>query len=348
MKLDVADDQRWRLRDQRARQRARVGVFEADDARIVAQRCVQLAAGRHRRRKRARAPRASSTCVKPPVEAPTSRQTRPAGSTPNASSACASFTPPRDTQGCGGVTSSAASSAIRSDGFRHQHAVGAHAAGFDRRARLGAALGKAARHKQKIGANAGHVLVLARRVRGGKTFRLQGQRPRASLAPADDVGETRMSQVSRRALDGQCGRADQRSRRVPQRCADADASAQRRAGRSRRDRRRRAHPRRRDHRAGSARSGDRARASASIRSSISSPRRSTSTAARAPRQPLSGPVRGRADADQGPDADGRPADQVRQPRLRQLRRRRAAALHAMRCSRRAWCRSANRRRRSSG
>ena len=35
--------------------------------------------------------------MKPPVEAPTSRQSRPAGSTPNASSAWASFSPPRET-----------------------------------------------------------------------------------------------------------------------------------------------------------------------------------------------------------------------------------------------------------
>ena len=36
--------------------------------------------------------------MKPPVEAPTSRQSRPAGSTPSASSACASFSPPRETK----------------------------------------------------------------------------------------------------------------------------------------------------------------------------------------------------------------------------------------------------------
>ena len=35
--------------------------------------------------------------MKPPVDAPTSRQSRPVGSTPNASSACASFSPPRET-----------------------------------------------------------------------------------------------------------------------------------------------------------------------------------------------------------------------------------------------------------
>ena len=39
--------------------------------------------------------------MKPPVEAPTSRQTRPAGSIPNASSAAASLWPPRLTYGSG-------------------------------------------------------------------------------------------------------------------------------------------------------------------------------------------------------------------------------------------------------
>ena len=43
------------------------------------------------------APRWRRTSVKPPVDAPTSRQSSPAGSTPNASSACASFSPPRET-----------------------------------------------------------------------------------------------------------------------------------------------------------------------------------------------------------------------------------------------------------
>ena len=39
--------------------------------------------------------------MKPPVEAPTSTQSRPAGSTPSASSPCASFSPPRETYGGG-------------------------------------------------------------------------------------------------------------------------------------------------------------------------------------------------------------------------------------------------------
>ena len=55
------------------------------------------------------APRWSRTSVNPPVEAPRSRQSRPAGSTPNASSAFASLTPARETYGGGRSTSSGAS-----------------------------------------------------------------------------------------------------------------------------------------------------------------------------------------------------------------------------------------------
>ena len=47
------------------------------------------------------APRCSSTSLKPPVEAPRSRQSSPAGSTANASSAFASLPPARETYGGG-------------------------------------------------------------------------------------------------------------------------------------------------------------------------------------------------------------------------------------------------------
>ena len=68
-------------------------------------------AGRAPRRPRRHAPRPrwSRTSVKPPVEAPTSRQTSPAGSIPNASSAAASLWPPRLTYGSGSATSIATS-----------------------------------------------------------------------------------------------------------------------------------------------------------------------------------------------------------------------------------------------
>ena len=56
-----------------------------------------------RERRRARAPRCNRTSVKPPVDAPTSRPSGPAGSIPKASSAAASLWPPRLTYGSGCV-----------------------------------------------------------------------------------------------------------------------------------------------------------------------------------------------------------------------------------------------------
>ena len=89
---------------------ARVRPLEHDDARVVAQPRVR--AGRSRRRARSRAPRraAAGTSVKPPVDAPTSRQSSPRGSTPSASSPCASFSPPRETYGGGRARRSSSAS----------------------------------------------------------------------------------------------------------------------------------------------------------------------------------------------------------------------------------------------
>ena len=73
-------------------------------ARSRAGRCAAAsAAPRRPRRARSRPrPRAGAgSRVKPPVEAPTSSARRPAGSSPNASSALASLTPPRETNGGG-------------------------------------------------------------------------------------------------------------------------------------------------------------------------------------------------------------------------------------------------------
>src|SRR5918992_4377475 len=56
------------------------------------------------------APRWRRTSVKPPVEAPTSRARRPAGSTSSASSAWSSFSPPRETKRGGCVSSSSTAS----------------------------------------------------------------------------------------------------------------------------------------------------------------------------------------------------------------------------------------------
>src|SRR5580704_12198314 len=63
------------------------------------------------------APRVRRTSVKPPVEAPMSRQTRPVGSSAKASSAAASLTPPRDAQGWGASASIGASPATSSEAF---------------------------------------------------------------------------------------------------------------------------------------------------------------------------------------------------------------------------------------
>src|SRR5581483_9481841 len=63
------------------------------------------------------APRFSRQSVKPPVEAPTSRQSRPATSTPSASRALASFSPPREAKRRPSSTISSASSATSWPGF---------------------------------------------------------------------------------------------------------------------------------------------------------------------------------------------------------------------------------------
>ena len=82
-------------------------------------------AGRARRRARRRgcAPRCSRTSVKPPVDAPTSRQTRPVGSISNASSAAASLWPPRETYGSRSTRSSGVVGSTRSPGLRSRRAA---------------------------------------------------------------------------------------------------------------------------------------------------------------------------------------------------------------------------------
>ena len=96
----VADDQVDRPADQLGGELADVGAV-VDDAR--GRRCAApRRAGRSRRRPRPprAAPARSSTSVKPPVEAPASRQRRPRTSRPsgsNAASAPASLWPPRET-----------------------------------------------------------------------------------------------------------------------------------------------------------------------------------------------------------------------------------------------------------
>ncbi len=60
--------------------------------------------------------------MKPPVEAPTSRQIRPAGSIANASSAAASLCPPRETYGSGASTASTTEGSTRSPDLRSRRA----------------------------------------------------------------------------------------------------------------------------------------------------------------------------------------------------------------------------------
>ena len=69
------------------------------------------------------APRWSRTSVNPPVDAPTSRQTRPVGSIPNASRAAASLWPPRLTYGSGASTSTLDVASTRSPGLRSWRAA---------------------------------------------------------------------------------------------------------------------------------------------------------------------------------------------------------------------------------
>ncbi len=70
--------------------------------------------------------------MKPPVDAPTSSARRPLGSIPKASSAFASFTPPRETNGGGSVTATSASSATSSPGLLAGCAAHADVAGDHR------------------------------------------------------------------------------------------------------------------------------------------------------------------------------------------------------------------------
>ena len=79
-------------------ERSRVRPLQHDDARIDAQLVRELAVADVDRDDLA-APRWSRQSVKPPVDAPTSRQRCRAASTPNVSSAPASLTPPRETYG---------------------------------------------------------------------------------------------------------------------------------------------------------------------------------------------------------------------------------------------------------
>ena len=93
---DVDHDQVGRVGQLRRLQRPRVDALDHRHPRVLAQRPVELAVG-DVERDTCSAPACSRQSVKPPVEAPTSRQRRPAGSTSSASSALRSLIPPRET-----------------------------------------------------------------------------------------------------------------------------------------------------------------------------------------------------------------------------------------------------------
>ncbi len=90
--------------------------------------------------------------MNPPVDAPTSRQSRPATSTPNASSAFASLCPARETYGGGATTSSSMSSANLLAWFR----VPGHEPGQDERLGLRARLGETALDQHDVKPLLGH------------------------------------------------------------------------------------------------------------------------------------------------------------------------------------------------
>ena len=115
------DGQRDRLGARTAGgQAAGVRALHRDDPGIARGAIRPAGRGRRRRRRPPDAPRCSRTSVKPPVDAPTSRQTRPAGSTPNASSAPVSFWRPARDERQRRLHDSTASDACRrrSPGFR--------------------------------------------------------------------------------------------------------------------------------------------------------------------------------------------------------------------------------------
>ena len=84
--------------------------------------------------------------MKPPVDAPTSRQSRPVTSIPNASSAFASLCPARETYG-GGASTSQLDRLVE---LLARLRVPGHAAGHDERLRLRARLREPALDEQDV------------------------------------------------------------------------------------------------------------------------------------------------------------------------------------------------------
>lgn len=93
---DIDGTEIRRDRDGVAVEAARIPAFEVGDAGIIPQRRVELVAPDIDGVDMGGAPR-QQRVGEAPVEAPTSRQTRPAGSNPKASRAATSLRPPRET-----------------------------------------------------------------------------------------------------------------------------------------------------------------------------------------------------------------------------------------------------------
>ena len=131
---------------------ARVHPLEHDDAWIGPQPRVELPVADVERNDPRRAA-LQEAVGEASVEAPRSRQSLPLGSTPSASRACASFSPPRETNRGGRSTSSATSSRDLLPGLFEP----GHEPGENERLRLRAALGEPALHEHDVEALLGHV-----------------------------------------------------------------------------------------------------------------------------------------------------------------------------------------------
>ena len=96
------------------------------------------------------APRCSRQSVKPPVEAPTSAQTRPPTSSSKAVNAASSFSPPRETNRGPCSSSSCASARHSRAGFQHHFSIDAHLARHDQRLGVRPRFGQAPLHHQRV------------------------------------------------------------------------------------------------------------------------------------------------------------------------------------------------------
>ncbi len=88
--------------------------------------------------------------MKPPVEAPVSRATLPAGETAKWSRAPASFSPPRLTKGGDSLTVTRAASGTRAPALGEAKPFHLHPAGQDQGLGLGPALGQAPGHQELV------------------------------------------------------------------------------------------------------------------------------------------------------------------------------------------------------